>query len=157
MPDAAGRQALKPLSATCPCYRCRLLLGFAYADRDSKDRDVSAWLATASPRSTSLSSVRLSSRPAETRFADPDLCMEMASKFVVVQKGVAAPSADQEPRLYQFAVAGPEFELLLFPFIHLAFLTCCYACNRVLAESVNYAPASVDSVHGRSASVVLFR
>ena len=42
MPDAAGRQGLKPLSATCPCYRCRLLLGFAYADRDSKDRDVSA-------------------------------------------------------------------------------------------------------------------
>jgi len=42
MPDAAGRQGLKPLSATCPCYRCRLLLGFAYADRDSKDGNVSA-------------------------------------------------------------------------------------------------------------------
>ena len=82
--------------------------------------------------------------------------MEMVSKFVVVQKGVAAPSADQESRPYQFAVAGPEFESLLFPFIHLAFLTC-YACNRWLAESVNHAPASVDSVHGRSASVVLFR
>ena len=81
--------------------------------------------------------------------------MEMASKFVVVQKGVAAPSADQESRPYQFAVAGPEFESLLFPFIHLAFLTRRYACNRVLAESVNNSPASVDSVHGRSASVVL--
>jgi hypothetical protein len=157
VPDAAGRQGLKPLSATCPCYRCRLLLGFAYADRDSKGRNVSAWLATASPRSTNLPSLRLSSRPAETRFADPDLCMEMTSEFVVVQKGVAAPSADQESRPYQFAVAGPEFESLVFPFRHLAFLACCYTCNRVLAESVNDAPASVDSVHGRSASIVLFR
>ena len=83
--------------------------------------------------------------------------MKMASKFVVVQKGVAAPSADQESRPYQFAVAGPEFESLLFPFIHLAFLPCCYACNRSLAESVNYAPTPVDSVDGRSASVVFFR
>jgi len=140
VPDAAGRQGLKPLSATCPCYRCRLLLG----------------LATASPRSTSLPSVRLSSRPAETRFADPELCMEMVSKFVVVQKGVAAPSADQESRPYQFAV-GPEFESLVFPFRHLAFLTRRYACNRVLAESVNDAPASVNGVHGRSTSIVLFR
>jgi len=83
--------------------------------------------------------------------------MEMASKFVVVQKGVPAASADQESRPYQFAVAGPEFESLVFPFRHLAFLTCCYACNRLLAVSVNDSPASVDSVHGRSASVVLFR
>jgi hypothetical protein len=83
--------------------------------------------------------------------------MEMVYEFVVVQKGVAAASADQESRAYQFAVAGFEFESLVFPFIHLAFLTCCYACNRVLAVSVNDAPASVDSVHGRSTSIVLFR
>ena len=82
--------------------------------------------------------------------------MEMVSKFVVVQKGVAASSADQESRHYQFAV-GPEFKSLVFPFRHLAFLTCCYACNRLLAVSVNDSPASVDSVHGRSASIVLFR
>jgi hypothetical protein len=82
--------------------------------------------------------------------------MEMVSKFVVVQKGVAAPSADQESRPYQFAV-GPEFESLVFPFRHLAFLTRRYACNRVLAESVNDAPASVNGVHGRSTSIVLFR
>ena len=83
--------------------------------------------------------------------------MEMASEFVVVQKGVAAASADQESRAYQFADAGFEFESLVFPFRHLAFLTCCYACNRVLTESVNDAPASVDSVHGRSTSIVLLR
>lgn len=83
--------------------------------------------------------------------------MEMASKFIVAQEGVAAPSAGQESRPYQFGVGGPEFESLVFPFRHLAFLGCCYACNRVLPESVNDAPASVDSVHGRSASVVLFR
>jgi hypothetical protein len=99
----------------------------------------------------SLPSVRRSSRPAETRFAELDLCMEMVSEFVVVQKGVAAASADQKPRAYQFALARFEFESLVSPFIHLAFLTCCYAV------SVNDAPASVDSVHARSASVVLFR
>ena len=52
--------------------------------------------------------------------------MEMVSEFVVVQKGVAAASADQESRAYQFADAGFEFESLVFPFIHLAFLTCCH-------------------------------
>lgn len=81
----------------------------------------------------------------------------MASEFVVVQKGVAAPSADQESRPFQFAVAGPDLESLVFPFRHLAFLARCYACDRVLSESVNDAPASVDSVHGRSTSIVLFR
>ena len=83
--------------------------------------------------------------------------MEMMSEFVVVQKGVAAPSADQESRAYQFADAGFEFESLVFPFRHLAVLTRRYACNRVLTESVNDAPAPVDSVHGRSTSIVLLR
>jgi len=35
--------------------------------------------------------------------------MAMVSEFVVVQKGVATASADQESRAYQFAVAGFEF------------------------------------------------